>query len=82
MAPFIALLLFLGSIPGLAAREVAEDTPIDPEGQKWLNSLFKIPESPRIRKEYRLLTDKERERYHDAFVQLRNDKVNFCKFTL
>ena len=77
MKSCLTLLLILCSIPGPVAREVAEDTPIDPEGQKWLNTLFKLPEGPRIRKEYRLLTDEERARYHDAFIQLRNDKVRF-----
>ena len=62
-------------ILGPAFGEIAEDNPIDIPGQKWLNSLFKLPEGPRIRKEYRLLTDEEREKYHDAFKQLKNDKV-------
>ena len=69
------LLLFSLVILGPAFGEIAEDNPIDIPGQKWLNSLFKLPEGTRIRKEYRLLTDEEREKYHDAFKQLKNDKV-------
>ena len=82
MKTLFTWLLILGSILGPAAREVAEDNPIDLKGQKWLNSLFTIPEGPRIRKEYRLLTDEERARYHDAFIQLRNDTVRFGGYRL
>lgn len=71
------LLTILGSVLGLLAGEVAEDNPIDLQGQRWLNTLFKLPEGPRTRKEYRLLTDEERYRFHDAIIRMRNDTVRF-----
>lgn len=48
----------------------------------WLNSLFILPKKgeTRIRKEYRLLSDKERENFHAAVNLLKNDSVrsNMC----
>ena len=72
MLKLLCLLTFLG----VSLGEVAEDDPIGTRGQKWLNTLFKIPDKPRIRKEYRLLTDEERKIYHDAFIQMKNDTVS------
>ena len=69
-------LLLIVTFLGVSVGEVAEDNPINEKGQQWLNTLFKIPDKPRIRKEYRLLTDEEREIYHDAFIQMKNDTVN------
>lgn len=43
----------------------------------WINSLFTLPEKLEIRtrKEYRLLTDNEREDFHRAINMLKNDTV-------
>lgn len=43
----------------------------------WLNSLFSLPEEgeTRGRKEYRLLTEEEREDFHKAVNMLKNDTV-------
>lgn len=43
----------------------------------WLNSLFSLPEEgeTRERKEYRLLTEEEREYFHRAVNMLKNDTV-------
>lgn len=43
----------------------------------WLNSLFSLPEEgeTRERKEYRLLTEEEREDFHRAVNMLKNDTV-------
>lgn len=43
----------------------------------WLNSLFSLPEEgeTRERKEYRLLTEEEREDFHKAVNMLKNDTV-------
>lgn len=43
----------------------------------WLNSLFSLPEEgeTRERKEYRLLTEEEREYLHRAVNMLKNDTV-------
>jgi hypothetical protein len=44
----------------------------------WLNSLFILPKEgeTRIRKEYRLLSDRERENFHAAVNLLKNDSVS------
>ncbi|KAL4233985.1 hypothetical protein ACF0H5_005640 [Mactra antiquata] len=53
--------------------EVGNDYLIDSVGQEWLNSLFYIPTEPRVRREYRMISDEERFQLHDALVKMKND---------
>ena len=71
---FVTVLPFL--LVAMVAAEIGEDNPISPGDQEWLNSLFYLPETPRVRKEYRMLTDKERRTFHNAFLKLKQDKVS------
>ncbi|XP_061196383.1 putative tyrosinase-like protein tyr-3 [Saccostrea echinata] len=51
----------------------------------WLNSLFTLPEQgeTRVRKEYRLLTEEERNNFHTAINMLKNDStVSLNKYDL
>lgn len=55
--------------------EVGVNFPIRPQDQAWLDTLFYIPREPRVRREYRMLTQDQRDTFHQAFVALKNDKV-------
>lgn len=48
---------------------------LDPRFLNWLNSLFYLPLDGelRVRKEYRMLTDQERNNFHNAIVLLKQD---------
>ncbi|KAK3581167.1 hypothetical protein CHS0354_024700 [Potamilus streckersoni] len=56
---------------------------ISKKDQEWLNNLFRFPDRPRTRKEYRMMTDEERHNFHKAFHLMRNDtSVKPNKFDL
>jgi hypothetical protein len=69
--PLLLCLLFVA----IETKEVGEDFPIRESDQEWLNSLFYLPSEPRVRKEYRMLTEEERTQFNDAFVKMKNDRV-------
>ena len=52
--------------------------PLTKKDVDWLNSLFELPNDNelRIRKEYRMLTEDEREALHRAINTLKNDTVS------
>ncbi|KAH3768626.1 hypothetical protein DPMN_169846 [Dreissena polymorpha] len=58
-----------------AAVEVGVNFPIRPQDQAWIDTLFYIPREPRVRREYRMLTEEQRNTFHQAFVALKNDTV-------
>lgn len=51
---------------------------LDPRFLNWLNSLFYLPPEGelRVRKEYRMLTDQERNNFHNAIRLLKQDTVS------
>ena len=57
--------------------EIGEDNSISTDNLEWLNSLFNLPETRRIRKEYRMLTEEERNLFNGAFLKLKQDKVSY-----
>jgi len=50
---------------------------LDPRFLNWLNSLFYLPPEGelRVRKEYRMLTDQERNNFHNSVRLLKQDTV-------
>jgi hypothetical protein len=51
---------------------------LDPRFLNWLNSLFFLPPEGelRVRKEYRMLTDAERNNFHNSIRLLKQDTVS------
>jgi hypothetical protein len=51
--------------------------PLTEREQAWINTLFNTPteKEGRVRKEYRLLSTREREELHQAFNALKSDTV-------
>ena len=76
MLKCVIVLLCLLVINPLHALEVGENYAIRPQDQEWLTSLFYIPTSPRVRKEYRMLSDTERENFHGAILKMKDDRVS------
>lgn len=69
------VLSFVCLVASTVAMEVGENYAIKPADQDWLTSLFYIPATPRVRKEYRMLTDEERDRFHGAIIKMKKDRV-------
>lgn len=55
---------------------------LDPRFLSWLNSLFYLPPEGelRVRKEYRMLSDTERNNFHTAIRLLKQDTVSISLF--
>ncbi|XP_045191870.2 uncharacterized protein LOC123548569 [Mercenaria mercenaria] len=70
---YVSVLLCLLMVT-IETKEVGDDYSIRESDQKWLDSLFYLPTEPRVRKEYRMLTDEERYQFNDAFVKMKNDR--------
>ncbi|WAR12150.1 hypothetical protein MAR_026330 [Mya arenaria] len=83
----LALVLFIGlalfpsyDIHAQQATSIAAiNRSLDPRFLNWLNSLFYIPPEGeiRVRKEYRMLTDTERNNFHNSIRALKQDTVHF-----
>lgn len=78
MRPFIlhTLLLIACVVSACHSLEVGENYAIRADDQDWLNSLFYLPATPRVRKEYRMLSDDERRKFHSAIIKMKQDRVS------
>lgn len=74
------LLLLLGLFPlcRLQFRSTNSNNNLNANFVQWMNGLFYLPPDGqlRVRKEYRTLTDTERNDFHRALVMLKRDRVS------
>lgn len=72
------ILLLLGLFPLCRLQFRTTNSNLNPRFVQWMNGLFYLPPEGdlRVRKEYRTLTDQERNDFHRAVVMLKRDRVS------
>lgn len=79
---FHVLLVLLGLFPLSKLQFRTTNNNLNPRFVQWMNGLFYLPQEGqlRVRKEYRTLTDQERNDFHRAIVLLKRDRVSVLTY--